>query len=48
VIETKGNKGSNLFVREARWDGKKLDGFSVNHEALMKGGKLILTLGKNE
>jgi predicted alpha-1,2-mannosidase len=48
VIETKGNKGSNLFVREARWDGKKLDGFSVNHEALGKGGKLILTLGKNE
>ncbi len=44
VIEAKNNKPGNHFVREMRWDGKKLETPQVSHEEITKGGKLLFNL----
>lgn len=45
VIETKHNSKENVYVQSARFNDKVLDNCWLYRDELMKGGKLILTMG---
>ena len=47
VIETKNNGVENVYIQSAQWDGKPLNNCWMYRDELMKGGKLILTMGEN-
>ncbi|MEO8110756.1 MAG: GH92 family glycosyl hydrolase [Ginsengibacter sp.] len=47
VIETKNNGAKNVYIQSAQWNGKPLNNCWMYRDELMKGGKLILTMGKN-
>jgi putative alpha-1,2-mannosidase len=47
VIEAKRESPKALYIRSAEWNGTAVNGLSVEHAQLMKGGTLIFHL-KNE
>jgi len=45
VIEAKNSSAQNIYVQSAEWNGKKLDNCWLYRDELMKGGKLVFTMG---
>jgi putative alpha-1,2-mannosidase len=45
VIETKNNSSTNVYVQSAQFNGKPLNNCWMYRDELMKGGKLVLTMG---
>ncbi len=45
VIETKNNAKENMYIQSARFNGKPLNNCWMYREDLMKGGKLLFTMG---
>lgn len=46
VIETKNNSKDNIYIDNITLNGKKYDKFFLNHEDIVKGGKLTISLKK--
>ena len=46
VIETKNNAAKNVYIQSAWWNGKPLNNCWMYRDELMKGGKLIFTMGE--
>ncbi|HMQ91242.1 MAG TPA: glycoside hydrolase family 92 protein, partial [Flavilitoribacter sp.] len=42
TIEKTGKVGENDFFRSASWNGMQLDGLSIRHGALTRGGRLVM------
>ena len=42
TMEKMGKNGDGDFLRSAAWNGKKLDGLSIRHGALTRGGHLVM------
>ncbi|HMQ60143.1 MAG TPA: GH92 family glycosyl hydrolase [Flavilitoribacter sp.] len=42
TIEKTGKVGENDFFRSASWNGMQLDGLSIRHGALTRGGRLVI------
>ncbi|MGN6397826.1 MAG: GH92 family glycosyl hydrolase [Mucilaginibacter sp.] len=45
VIETKNNSKTNVYVQSVEFNGKPLDNCWLYRDELMKGGKMIFTMG---
>ena len=43
-IQTKGRRTKDAFVKEAYWNGKKVNQYYITHAQLMQGGELIYVL----
>jgi len=46
-IEARFASFENKYIQSATWNGEKLDSHLISHEAIMKGGKLMLEMGPN-
>jgi putative alpha-1,2-mannosidase len=45
VIQTKNNSPTNMYIQSATFNGKPLNKPWVYHSEVVKGGKLVLTMG---
>ncbi|WP_457270898.1 GH92 family glycosyl hydrolase [Pedobacter sp. UYEF25] len=45
IIETKNNSKENMYVQSASFNGKPLDNCWLYQDELMKGGRLVFTMG---
>jgi predicted alpha-1,2-mannosidase len=45
AIETKNNNKQNVYVQSVQWNGKVLNNCWLYRDELMKGGKLVVTMG---
>ena len=45
IIETKNNSAENLYIQSAEFNGRPLNNCWLYRDELMKGGRLILTMG---
>jgi putative alpha-1,2-mannosidase len=43
-IQTKGRRTKNAYVKEAYWNGKKVNQYYITHAQLMQGGELLYIL----
>ncbi|GHT87981.1 hypothetical protein FACS189474_2230 [Bacteroidia bacterium] len=46
TIEAKNNSAENIYIQTMKLNGKKHKSYQINHEDIVKGGKLVLTMGK--
>ena len=46
VIETKNNAAKNVYIQSALWNGRALNNCWMYRGELMKGGKLVFTMGE--
>ncbi|MGQ1889207.1 GH92 family glycosyl hydrolase [Thermophagus sp. OGC60D27] len=46
VIEVRNNSDQNRYIQSAQWNGKALQNWYVLHNDIVKGGTLILNMGK--
>lgn len=46
VIETKNNSAGNIYIQKATLNGKPWNSFRLPHSELIRGGNLVLELGK--
>ena len=46
VIEARNNSVQNKYIQSARWNGKELHNWYILHNDIVKGGALILEMGK--
>lgn len=44
IIKAINNNATNIYVNEVKLDNKKIQGFTIRHEDIVKGGKLILKM----
>ena len=46
VIEARNNSAQNIYIQSANWNGKDLDNWYIRQNDMVKGGTLILEMGK--
>jgi predicted alpha-1,2-mannosidase len=46
VIEAKNNSAENVYVQSAQWNGEPLNNCWMYRDEVMKGGRLVLVMGK--
>ena len=47
IIETKNNSKENMYIQSAQFNGKPLNNCWLYRDELMKGGKLVFTMGSS-
>ncbi len=43
----KNNGPNSQYVREIKFNGRKIDGFTISHDEIIKGGKLVLQMSNS-